>query len=584
MYSKSVFYEQTNNQLDCTITVVKEECIDSQSDVGNIEDNRRISNTKNILSIYDTSLYERDGNIVDNELIKQENIKNEEFEILKMEYDNYVFSDTGISVKHETENDVDIGPTIVQMKAVQSSDTFFLNKVDINKMSRQKNTSDLLDMTDVPNIFKFSNRRHLSTDTGEKPQCSKQTICYKCNQPAPHTNDSSFIYTGVTHYICDICRKCFKTKFSLQQHLIILHSGKKPYSCDVCEMSFPRSSQLENHMFLHTGKYPYTCNVCNKCFKTKNWWLQHVKNHTGEKPYGCDACKRYFRTKQDLKQHIQTHNVDKLYTCKVCTKNFKTENSLKQHTNVHNGVKHSCDMCKKSFRTKHNLRGHLLIHSNEKLYNCNVCNKGFNRKTHLKRHMYTHTDEKPHNCVVCMKAHATKHDLKLHMYKHTGERPYNCVVCRKGFVTSTCLKLHMRIHNGEKHTCNVCNECFKSVKKLKQHTNVHHPDERPYNCVVCQKGFVTSTCLKLHMRIHNGEKHKCNEYFKSIKKLNQHTNIHVMEQTDNKGNKCMAINDSNKVICSPEKLYSCDACKKYFIKDTHLKRHKCVNTNVWDVD
>lgn len=76
--------------------------------------------------------------------------------------------------------------------------------------------------------------------------------------------------------VCDVCRKVFKRKEFLMQHLKS-HIGLRPFKCDepTCNKSFSRKEHLLRHIVSHTGKKMFNCDVCNKLFSRKDNLNKH---------------------------------------------------------------------------------------------------------------------------------------------------------------------------------------------------------------------------------------------------------------------------------------------------------------------
>jgi uncharacterized Zn-finger protein len=76
--------------------------------------------------------------------------------------------------------------------------------------------------------------------------------------------------------VCDVCKKVFKRKEFLMQHLKS-HIGLRPFKCDepTCNKSFSRKEHLLRHVVSHTGKKMFTCDVCNKLFSRKDNLNKH---------------------------------------------------------------------------------------------------------------------------------------------------------------------------------------------------------------------------------------------------------------------------------------------------------------------
>lgn len=75
--------------------------------------------------------------------------------------------------------------------------------------------------------------------------------------------------------------------------------------CDVCKKVFKRKEFLMQHLKSHIGLRPFKCNepTCNKSFSRKEHLLRHEVSHTGQKMFTCDVCKKLFSRKDNLNKH-----------------------------------------------------------------------------------------------------------------------------------------------------------------------------------------------------------------------------------------------------------------------------------------
>lgn len=75
------------------------------------------------------------------------------------------------------------------------------------------------------------------------------------------------------------------------------------------------------------------CDVCRKVFKRKEFLMQHLKSHIGLRPFKCDdpSCNKSFSRKEHLLRHVVSHTGQKQFTCDVCKKLFSRKDNLNKH-------------------------------------------------------------------------------------------------------------------------------------------------------------------------------------------------------------------------------------------------------------
>lgn len=120
----------------------------------------------------------------------------------------------------------------------------------------------------------------------------------QCQQP------NSKIHT------CDICRKTFKRREHLYQH-VKLHTGFRPFTCENCNKSFVRKEHVLRHMTSHSGQKNFTCTICDKSFSRNDNLLKHKKTHEKQSSFTCDICQKQFVMKHYYLAHKMTHENDK---------------------------------------------------------------------------------------------------------------------------------------------------------------------------------------------------------------------------------------------------------------------------------
>lgn len=75
------------------------------------------------------------------------------------------------------------------------------------------------------------------------------------------------------------------------------------------------------------------CEICKKVFKRKEFLMQHLKSHIGLRPFKCDdlSCNKSFSRKEHLLRHVVSHTGKKMFNCEVCMKLFSRKDNLNKH-------------------------------------------------------------------------------------------------------------------------------------------------------------------------------------------------------------------------------------------------------------
>ncbi|CAL1286150.1 unnamed protein product [Larinioides sclopetarius] len=107
---------------------------------------------------------------------------------------------------------------------------------------------------------------------------------------------------GPSHFICDVCHKCFFFKSQFDRHYAI-HSEVKPFSCHICEQKFADKYNLKRHIQIHSGQKNYECDQCHKVLTRKDNLVRHYRIHTGEKPCMCQKCGKSFSDPSSFNRH-----------------------------------------------------------------------------------------------------------------------------------------------------------------------------------------------------------------------------------------------------------------------------------------
>ncbi|KAJ8734910.1 hypothetical protein PYW08_014160 [Mythimna loreyi] len=160
--------------------------------------------------------------------------------------------------------------------------------------------SDVKDKTNGGNTDQQDEKlSHLERNDNKQWQCE---VCRKCFTTKYFLKKHKRLHTGETPYACAQCNKTFTFQQSYHKHLLY-HNDEKPHTCSYCGRAFKELSTLHNHQRIHTGEKPFSCETCGKCFRQRVSYLVHRRIHTGVMPYKCTACQKSFRYKVSQRTH-----------------------------------------------------------------------------------------------------------------------------------------------------------------------------------------------------------------------------------------------------------------------------------------
>ena len=182
--------------------------------------------------------------------------------------------------------------------------------------------------------------------------------------------------TEETQYCCNVCKKMFYNKLSLARHTVNFHSQGvadveiMPPQNEIVVVPNILLNQINSDNTTSTEKTQNCCNVCKKIFYNKfslerhtvNFHSQVVANVEKIKKYVC-SCGKSFTHTSSLNRHKQKHlkeqPLQKLFECKFCSKIFSERQNMKRHIKgIHEYKRYTCEICHKTFFEKSYLKFH----------------------------------------------------------------------------------------------------------------------------------------------------------------------------------------------------------------------------------
>ncbi|KAL4705088.1 hypothetical protein ACJJTC_002736 [Scirpophaga incertulas] len=245
--------------------------------------------------------------------------------------------------------------------------------------------------------------------------CRKHFECYKCRLCKFETVELWSIYSHCQHkhcfdnvdsIHCPQCLSVFRTPEELSEHTRTkhilycderMHQVKRDFVCEICRKTFKTKSRLESHAATHSSALAQKlafCTVCQIQYKNLHVYRNHIRNSAAHSrdTFPCPVCNKKFVSKVYWTSHYNFYHLNKFqYMCEICNKPFISDWRLKNHRQKHHGYSrtrdHTCNVCGKKFYTSSTLRAHQLIHSEQRSYMCEDCGDTFKQRAAL----YTHS-------------------------------------------------------------------------------------------------------------------------------------------------------------------------------------------------
>lgn len=296
---------------------------------------------------------------------------------------------------------------------------------------------------------------------------------------------------------CGECRKRFKRKGYLTQHVKDIHSLETPFECDTCGAKFKRKSALKTHNErVHLGlrqsqaekdAMKVQCDICQTALSCKSALATHVKMRHLGRTFDCKQCSKRLKSKSLLRHHVQvvhegkSNKREKRFACEQCTGVFTARQGLSVHiTAVHNQEKNFvCDQCESAFSQQAGLNTHISrVHLGERPYRCHLCPAAFGGSSHLKNHITAiHDMLLSWKCKECDFVSATKGNLTHHVRQvHRNLRPNRCTQCEFSSYAKYNLDIHViAMHDRiRRFACQQCELAFFRLRNLRSHIHDVH--------------------------------------------------------------------------------------------------------------
>ncbi|XP_063380553.1 zinc finger protein 157-like isoform X2 [Cydia fagiglandana] len=168
-----------------------------------------------------------------------------------------------------------------------------------------------------------------------------------------------------------------------------------------------------------------------------------------------------------------------------------------------------------------------------------------------------------HEAQICEECGKSFRNLKEHLLQHqpdTERRKVQCQACPRLFLNKGDRHRHYKIvHLGLKKKCGICN---KEVTRLSVHMARHNPSTLRFPCVECERRFVSQTELDAHVISHT----------------NNYEYAHECPVCQKKFSRKPFVARHIRQVHEKERKHQCELCPKAFFTNSALQEHLGTHT------
>ncbi|XP_077254831.1 uncharacterized protein LOC143893394 isoform X3 [Temnothorax americanus] len=280
----------------------------------------------------------------------------------------------------------------------------------------------------------------------------------------------------------------------MQSHL------ESKFKCPKCPNVYKSKQSLNEHLLKHESiKKNIPCDTCGKIFHSHVRMRVHMRRHKSNS-LACEICRRHLSSKEALEKHHKTVHLHD-YVCDICHKKLKSKQKLRVHIISHLESKFKCPKCPKVYKSKQYFNDHLLKHEDiKKNFPCDTCGEIFHSRVRMRVHMQRHKSNSV-ACEICRRHLSSKEALEKH-HKTVHLHDYVCDICHKKLKSKQKLRDHIIGHLESKFKCSKCPNVYKSKQYLNDHLLSKHEGIRKYECYICKKRFGHRSYLGSHHKVH----------------------------------------------------------------------------------
>ncbi|XP_040150867.1 zinc finger protein 14-like isoform X2 [Anopheles arabiensis] len=495
-------------------------------------------------------------------------------------------------------------------------------------ISEEYNSTDLKKL--LQQSLKPKNVSRLRKESLEMNKMSKMACLNRKNTNGNEETDDMKT-NNITQ--CYICRKRFRFRMDLRQHLQNEHAKDIPFNCNICvSETITNLHRLNMHHQQHDPALNRRCLYCPARFSCGRAVSRHMRN-LHEQKYDIDAdkgrrfvcryCATTFSNQIDLDKHEKKHHVQKIkkkenrkMICYICNDFIgKSHQDLNNHLVLHSdSLPFQCGKCDdKMISSIRVLQDHLRQHAEGLAIKCFYCEKRFvaladcqhhegqvhSQGNQQDEHQEAETQSEIHNtrvieghkrfiCPICDRSYTMLSTLRRHQAIHEQENQLECKYCGEVRQKSTTLIINEKRNQKENsvHGCNVCGNPLKQTDEFIDH-HLTHNRGKPFICEVCGKSFRAQQVLREHKLNCLGAEASqpcycvlCAQTFDNLSIALEHVkNSHESNITDKKCRYCDLIFREAESLVEHEfrhtihGIITCKVCNRIFKHHKNLIRH-----------